>query len=264
MSSGWVKLHRKIVDTSFWRMPLVAHLAVHLIVICNHDEKELILRSGEVLTVKRGQTIASEYSLSTETGLTYQNTRTAMKCLEKCQFLTRRSTHHFTMISLANYHSYQDLLSPSNVPSNADLTQSQRRPNAPPNDKQEERIRKNEKKEEEYIPGFEPSISEPQKSIPYTQILESLNSLTGKSYRRNNKFDSLISARWNEGFREVDFEYVARVKTLEWRGTPEEKYLRPETIYGPKMDGYRNQDEKLIKRPKIGVGHVSDFKGGKW
>lgn len=80
-------------------------------------------------------------------------------------------------------------------------------------------------------------------NIIYTRIIEYLNSKTGKSYKSTTrKTQSLIKARIDEGFNEEEFFKVIDNKVAEWKGTEYEKYLRPETLFGNKFEGYLNQD----------------------
>lgn len=79
-------------------------------------------------------------------------------------------------------------------------------------------------------------------TIPYQSIIEYLNEKTGKNFRHTtNKTKSFIEARWKEDFREEDFKKVIDIKVQEWKGTDQDKYLRPETLFGTKFEGYRNQ-----------------------
>lgn len=78
--------------------------------------------------------------------------------------------------------------------------------------------------------------------IPYALIIDDLNRVVGTNYRSSTqKTRRLIKARWTEGFRLDDFETVITKKAKEWMGTDMEKYLRPETLFGPKFEGYLNQ-----------------------
>lgn len=78
----------------------------------------------------------------------------------------------------------------------------------------------------------------------YKPIIDYLNEKTGKHYKHTtNKTQTVIKARWNEGFGEDDFKNVIDIKTSEWKGTDMEKYLRPETLFGTKFESYLNQKE---------------------
>ncbi|MBZ8174782.1 conserved phage C-terminal domain-containing protein [Staphylococcus delphini] len=84
----------------------------------------------------------------------------------------------------------------------------------------------------------DPTVSQ----IPYKEIVEYLNQKTGKHYKHNTaKTKEFIKARWNQDFNLDDFKKVINNKVSEWKGTDMEKYLRPETLFGTKFEGYLNQ-----------------------
>ena len=88
------------------------------------------------------------------------------------------------------------------------------------------------------------SSSDEQDDVPYKEIVDYLNLKTSKSYKHStSKTKSLIKARWNEGFRIDDFKKVIDNKCFEWIGNSDmAKYLRPETLFGPKFEGYLNEN----------------------
>jgi uncharacterized phage protein (TIGR02220 family) len=81
------------------------------------------------------------------------------------------------------------------------------------------------------------------KHIPFSDIITFLNQKTNSSYKPGTKkTKELITARWNEGFLLEDFKKVIDLKTEEWLDDPFwSKYLRPETLFGPKFESYCNQ-----------------------
>ena len=75
-----------------------------------------------------------------------------------------------------------------------------------------------------------------------------LNQVANKRYKFVDKTKRLLLARFKEGYTLEDFKQVIDIKTAEWKDSPEfSKYLRPETIFGSKFDGYLNQKPKTIK-----------------
>ena len=94
--------------------------------------------------------------------------------------------------------------------------------------------------------------SKKQEQIPYAEIIAYLNKKAGTHYRASSKATQrMIKARWHEGFKLEDFQKVIDIKTAEWLDNEDMcKYLRPETLFGTKFEGYLN--EKLAKsRPKL-------------
>lgn len=82
----------------------------------------------------------------------------------------------------------------------------------------------------------------------YKNIVEYLNEKTGKEYRHTTKkTKDMINARLNEGFTENDFKRVIDVKSEEWLNKKDmEIYLRPETLFSNKFEGYLNQGKVKV------------------
>ena len=77
---------------------------------------------------------------------------------------------------------------------------------------------------------------------PITEIIDYLNLKTNKNYKTTTqKTRALIKARMNEHFTVDDFKIVINKMCTEWMGTNMEKYIRPETLFGTKFEGYLNQ-----------------------
>lgn len=78
--------------------------------------------------------------------------------------------------------------------------------------------------------------------IPYSEIVDYLNKKTGKKFKATtDKTKRLIKARFKEGFEVADFKQVVDNQTQAWLNSPKwSKYLRPETLFGPKFESYLN------------------------
>ena len=75
-----------------------------------------------------------------------------------------------------------------------------------------------------------------------SHIVDHLNEKAGTNFRDQSKSTRQhIHARLDEGFTEADFYTVIDKKVEEWKGTDMAKYLRPETLFGSKFEGYLNQ-----------------------
>ena len=76
----------------------------------------------------------------------------------------------------------------------------------------------------------------------YKYIVQHLNEKAGTSFKSSSpKTQTLIRARLREGFTVDDFKAVINKKCAEWVGNKDmEKYLRPETLFGTKFEGYLN------------------------
>lgn len=74
-----------------------------------------------------------------------------------------------------------------------------------------------------------------------TEIVEYLNEKAHKNYKPNSKATMRhINARLKEGYTLSDFKQVIDNRCATWLGTDMEQYLRPETLFGSKFEGYLN------------------------
>ncbi|MDA1657902.1 conserved phage C-terminal domain-containing protein [Bacillus cereus group sp. TH150LC] len=84
--------------------------------------------------------------------------------------------------------------------------------------------------------------------IPYEDIVSYLNEQAGKSFKHKTaKTRSLIKARFKDGFTIDDFKRVIDIKTAQWlKDSHMNQYLRPETLFGTKFEGYLNEKIKGV------------------
>lgn len=92
----------------------------------------------------------------------------------------------------------------------------------------------------------------PAKSVPgeVAEIVAYLNKVTGTDYKpTTKKTQQLIKARMRDGFTVADFKTVIDKKNQdEWFVTG--GYMRPETLFGTKFEGYLNEKPKnLVQQP---------------
>lgn len=102
--------------------------------------------------------------------------------------------------------------------------------------------------------------------IPFDEIIAHLNKVTGKSYDAmgaENRFH--IRARWNDGYTLEQFKKVVDVKTPQWIDEAKTNaWLRPKTLFGPKMVDYVNENPKPQQPKKSSyIRNESDFIAGR-
>lgn len=78
---------------------------------------------------------------------------------------------------------------------------------------------------------------------PFAEIVNYLNLKANTKYKSSSsKTKDLIKARFNDGFNFEDFKIVIDKKTAEWlKDKKMSAYLRPETLFSNKFEGYLNQ-----------------------
>ena len=86
----------------------------------------------------------------------------------------------------------------------------------------------------------------PTSPLPYADIIDYLNQKTGKNFKSAAKATQKnIKARFNDGFTLEDFKRVIDIKCEEWlKDSKMSTYLRPETLFGTKFEGYLNSKPK--------------------
>lgn len=85
-------------------------------------------------------------------------------------------------------------------------------------------------------------------NIPFDEIIDFLNQSAGTNFRSSaKKTRDLIKTRFNEGYTLEDFKIVITNKCYDWLSNNEmQKYLRPETLFGTKFEGYLGQKKKEL------------------
>lgn len=100
---GWVVLHRKLLDWEWYQDPHTKSLFLHCLLKANFEAK--MWRGTEI---KRGEFVTSVANLSSELGLTTQQTRTSIKKLLSTNEITIKTNNKFSLISVTYYEKYQD------------------------------------------------------------------------------------------------------------------------------------------------------------
>ena len=80
------------------------------------------------------------------------------------------------------------------------------------------------------------------------KIIDYLNEKTNKKFTIKNKQTlRFINGRIKDGYNENDFKKVIDIKTEKWLNTSMEDYLRPQTLFSQKMEGYLNEKNNKKK-----------------
>lgn len=102
MNTGWIKLHRSILEWEWWNERDTRDLFIYCLLAANHDEQR---QFG--IIIPRGTFITSRKKLSDGAGISQQSVRTALLRLERTHNLTVQSTNQHTIITICNYNKYQ-------------------------------------------------------------------------------------------------------------------------------------------------------------
>jgi predicted transcriptional regulator len=100
--SGWVKIHRQILEWEWYDDINTCRLFFHLLIKANHKERNY---KGKVVNV--GETLTGLDKLSNETNLSVQQIRTSLNKLKSTNEITINSSPQGTVIKVVNYGKYQ-------------------------------------------------------------------------------------------------------------------------------------------------------------
>lgn len=131
MNRGYTKSWRKRWDKDYCQDLLLFVMMQYFIDHANWRDTEIYFPNVGAIPLKRGDHLFSTRKLSMKLRVHRQRIRTKLKMLENIGFLTRRTTHRYTIISVVNYDIYQSDDERANPPTNQQLTQSKPSTNPP-------------------------------------------------------------------------------------------------------------------------------------
>jgi len=107
MDKWWIKLSTQIQDHWIWKKHEYAYAWVDLLMLVNRSDNKMMV-DNELITIKRGQTLTSMCKLAKRWDWSRNKTYKFILALEKDGMLKRKSTTHYTMLTIVNYGKYQD------------------------------------------------------------------------------------------------------------------------------------------------------------
>lgn len=242
---GYVKLYRKIKNTSVWCDSDKLKLWIYCITEATHDSRTILV-GNQKIELKRGQFTTGRYKLEDDFNKGVKPKKKVdgstlfrwLKLFEECGMLHIKSTNKYSIVTVVNWDKYQIDEQQTNNKCTSVEHQLNNSCAQYKNVKNVKNIKKEINKEK----------------IPYKEIIDCLNNLAKTNYRPTSKeTKDKIKARWNEGFRLNDFETVIKNKCNDWLGTDMEKFLRPITLFGTKFESYLNQ------KPHKSIEDVPDW-----
>ena len=102
MDTGWIKIHRKLLEWDHYRNGNTLRLFLHLLLTANIEDKE-----WRGIKVKRGQLVTSVAKLAYELGLTVNQVRTSKITLQNTGEITIKTTNRYTLITVCKFDDYQ-------------------------------------------------------------------------------------------------------------------------------------------------------------
>ena len=108
MSSGWIKLHRKILDCFIWQDKPYdkARAWIDLLLIAMHHDKKMLIED-EVVIIQRGSFMTSIVKLADRWGWSRNKVVRYLDMLESEHMLNTKRTPKGTLITIVKYDDYQ-------------------------------------------------------------------------------------------------------------------------------------------------------------
>jgi len=193
---------------------------------------------GVIVPIERGQVGWSQLSLKKRWRWSRGKVKRFLNELETAQQIVQQKNNITSVVSITNYDLYQSNDTTDGT-TDGQQTDTKRTANGHQTDTKRDTNNKNKKEKNNKNDNNEKK----KDIIPYKEIIKYFNEVTGKNYKHQSKpTRSVISARISEGFTVDDLKSVIFKKTSEWKGTENDLYLRPETLFGAKkFEGYVNQ-----------------------
>lgn len=223
---GWIKLYRSLLESTIFENPRL--LKFWIWILCKASHKNLNQRVGiKEIKVLRGQFIFGRIEAAKELNFPETTIYRYLKLLESERMIAVKTNNKFSLITVINWSLYQDGEEKLEQHMNSQGTSSENLMDTNNNVENGKNL-----KEIKYL-------------FPFIEIIGYLNEKAGTNFKATTKSTQRdITARFNEGFKLEDFQKVINKKVMEWKDSEYAKYLRPETLFGKKFEGYLNQPER--------------------
>jgi uncharacterized phage protein (TIGR02220 family) len=227
--SGWVKLHRQILEWEWYDDHNTFRLFIHLLLKANHKEKKyrgMLLQTGTILT--------SRDILALEVGLSVRQTRTALIKLKSTNEVAIKTSGQGTIIQIVNYAKYQ--------------VETSETTNERPTSDQQTTTNKKEKNNKK------------DNLIDYPLLLNHINNTLGRQFKViNEKVKGSFKARLKEGYSQEDIlKAITNCKASTFHKENNYEYCTPEYFSrSATLDKYSNRT--IVTESDAIVAHLRAY-----
>lgn len=204
--NGWIKLHRNMLDN-----PAVCkdaeHLAVWVFLLLNATHKPYdTMIGGKRVTLQPGQLVTSRKTLSDDLGISQSKVERIINLFKIEQQIGQQSFTTNRVISVLNWHKYQESEQQSEQQSDSDRTASGQRPDTNKNKRTKEQ--KNGRKED--LKDMGDKSPEPKRSTFKPPTLEEVIDYCEE--RQNN----VDAGKWHDHYTSNGW-MVGKTKMKDWK-----------------------------------------------
>jgi predicted transcriptional regulator len=104
---GWIKLHRKILESAVFMKPDYFQVWIYILLEVNHKDKKIIW-NNEYKIIEKGSGIFSQKSISKKLNISLSTVNRILKCLENGNQIEVKTTNKYTEIKVVNWQDYQE------------------------------------------------------------------------------------------------------------------------------------------------------------
>ena len=243
-------MYRQIQQSIVWTDSDQLKLWLLLLLKANHSDSKFLF-NGEQISLTSGQLVTGAHVLASEFNqgvkrdnrVTWRTLWRWVKRFENQEMLTIESTSKYSVISITGWGQYQsddNQVTIAGQSSDNHLTTNK-------NDKNE--------KKKDILSGKPDDVKNSR--IDYANFFKWFNEQTGRSFKNVESNRRKVNGRLNDGYTKEDLAKVVTFMSKKWKGTDQEQYLRPETLFRPsKFEGYLN-DAKQAEREIISKSDTS-------
>lgn len=120
MCQGWIKLHRKLLDSWIFQDSVVLKVWIYILLSVTHRTRQVIFR-GQVLELKPGEMTAGRRQIAESTFLSEMQVRRALTRLERNQQINQQKSRRCSLIQVLKWETHQES-NQQNNPQNNQLT----------------------------------------------------------------------------------------------------------------------------------------------
>lgn len=218
---GYIKLHRKILDS--YAMRSHEYLALFTYLLLKAQYRERVNAYGQ--KIMPGQVDTGRRRIAKDLRLNASKIQRMLKTLEIEHMIEQQCFSKNRIITIVNWHLYQESEPVIEPQVNHRRTHVERR---------------KERKNNNIV----------------SEVMRYLNSQLGTSYSENSKSAvRLVNGRVSDNYKLEDFKAVIDLKVSQWKSDPKmKKYLRPSTLFNAtKFEEYNQElkqnigsDDKLL------------------
>lgn len=227
----FIKLYRSLLNWEWYTDVNTTKLFLHLLLVANRFPSE-----WRGIRINQGQRLTSLSKLASETGLTIQQTRTAISHLKLTGEITSESTNGYTLITVENYAKFQGCDSEPTYESTSNLTSE----STSDQHASQQQIKKEKKVKKDKEDIYRSEVH---------AVIAHLNEVAGKNFNADAETTArFVRERLKDGHTVSECIYVIDIKTQQWLDNPEMRtYLRPKTLFNK-----TNFEEYVHEQPTTG------------